>query len=184
VIRRFVPIESLEALVRRAREARAAARWAEATELYREATRDAVRFGRPFVVVDCLNALGAIAVEVDDLPRAERRFELALRLARSCGYPRGEAGALFDLGAIANTRGDRGKAIGHYRNGRWAYRRARSPAGEARALNSLAMVLADVGRWDAALRCYGKARQLARDMADPGMREPARTRAAEDLVRT
>ncbi|HET6638059.1 MAG TPA: HD domain-containing phosphohydrolase [Gemmatimonadota bacterium] len=166
MIRRFAPIESLDALVRRAREARSAARWSEATELYREATRDAVRFGRPFVVVECLNALGAIAFEVGDLHRAERRFELALRLARSSGHARGEAGALVNLGAIANVRGDYGDAIGHYRSGRWAYRRAGSAAGEARALNNLGMVLADVGRWDAASRCYRKARDLARDLGD------------------
>ena len=162
MIRRFAPIESLEALVQRAREARVAERWAEATDLYREATRDAVRFGRPFVVVECLNALGAIAFETGDLRRAERRFELALQLARSSGHAHGEAGALVNLGAIANVRGDYGEAIGRYRSGRWAYRRARSAAGEARALNNLASVLAGVGRWDAALRCYGKARQLVR----------------------
>lgn len=172
MIRRFAPIASLEALVRLAREARADRRWPEATELYRKATRDAVRFGRPFVLVECLNALGAIAFEVGDLARSERRFELSLRLARSSGHAHGEAVALVNLGAISNARGDYGEAIGRYRRGRWAYRRARSAAGEARALNSLAMVLADQGRWEAAARCYHRARVLARDLG------------GEDFVRT
>jgi putative nucleotidyltransferase with HDIG domain len=166
MIRRFAPIESLETQVRLAREARAAARWPEATQLYREATRDAVRLGRPFVVVECLNALGAIAFEIGDLQRAGRRFGLALRLASSSGHARGEAAALVNLGAIANVRGDYGEAIGHYRRGRWAFRRARSAAGEARALNNLGMVLADVGKWDAAARCYQQARELAGDLGD------------------
>lgn len=166
MIRRFAPIESLEIMVRHARDARAAARWPEATELYREATREAVRFGRPFVVVECLNALGAIAFEMGDLHRAGRRFELALRLARSSGHARGEAAALVNLGAISNVRGDYGEAIGHYRRGRWAYRRAGSAAGEARALNNLGMVLADMGKWNTAARCYQQARELARDLGD------------------
>lgn len=183
MIRRFAPIASLEALLRRAHEARAAARWLEATELFREATRDAVRYGRPFVVVDCLNALGMIALEIGDLDRAERRFELALRLARSSGHARGEAGALVNLGSIVSARGEHREAIGYYRSARWAYRRARSPAGEARALNNLAMILADMGRWDAALRCYGKARELARDLTPEAPRERAGTRTAEELAR-
>lgn len=169
MIRRFAPIQSLETLVRRARDARSAARWIEATELYREATRDAVRFGRPFVVVECLNALGAIAFEVGDLERADRRFGLALRLARSSGHAQGEAAALVSLGAISNMRGDYGEAIGHYRRGRWAYRRARSAAGEARALNNLGMAFAEVGKWDAAARCYQQARKLAADLGDEGL---------------
>lgn len=182
MIRRFAPIESLEALVRLAREARTSARWPEATELYREATRDAVRFGRPFVVVECLNALGAIAFEIGDLGRAERRFELALRLARSSGHTLGEGAALVNLGAISSFRGERGEAIGHYRRGRWAYRRARSAAGEARALRNLGMVLADVGRWDAAARCFQRGRELARDPDEED--HLARTRADEEIVRT
>jgi putative nucleotidyltransferase with HDIG domain len=128
-----------------------------------------VRFGRPFVVVECLNALGAIAFETGELERAGRRFELALRLARASGHARGEAAALVNLGAIANVRGEYGEAIGHYRRGRWAYRRARSAAGEARALNNLGMVLADVGKWDAAARCYQQARELAGNLGDENL---------------
>lgn len=169
MIRRFAPIESLEILIGQARDARAAARWPEATELYREATREAVRFGRPFAVVECLNALGAIAFEMGDLHRAGRRFELALRLARSSDHARGEAAALVNLGAISNVRGDYSEAIGHYRRGRWAYRRAGSAAGEARALNNLGMVLADVDKWNTAARCYQQARALARDLGDEGL---------------
>ena len=160
MIRRFAPIESLEDLVQRAREARSAARLDEATDLYRQATREAVRFARPFVVVDCLNALGAMAYQTRDRGRAARRFDLALRLARSSGHDRGEATALMNLGTIAFASGDHRTAITHYRRGRWAYHRARSAAGESRALDTLASVLADVGRSEAAARCRRRARQL------------------------
>lgn len=161
MIRRFTPIESLEDIIRRARAARSAARWDEATDLYRKATREAVRFGRPFAVVDCLNALGAMAYQARDPHRAARRFDLALRLARSSGHARGEATALMNLGTIAFASGDHRVAIAHYRRGRWAYHRARSAAGESRALDTLASVLADVGRLEAAARCRRRARQLA-----------------------
>lgn len=167
--RRPALVENLDALVARAADARKAARWQEATALLRVATREAVRLGRPTVVVESLNALGAIAFELGDLHKAGRRFELALRLARSCGHPRGEAAALVNLGAIANVRGEYGSAIGHYRRGRWAYRRAGSAAGESRALNNLGMVLADLGRWDAAARCYRRSHELAADQGDEGL---------------
>ena len=161
MIRRFTPIESLEDIIRRARAARSAARWDEATDLYRKATREAVRFGRPFAVVDCLNALGAMAYQARDPHRAARRFDQELMLARSSGHARGEATALMNLGTIAFASGVHRVAIAHYRRGRWAYHRARSAAGESRALDTLASVLADVGRLEAAARCRRRARQLA-----------------------
>jgi putative nucleotidyltransferase with HDIG domain len=167
--RRTFDEDGLEALLGRAGEARKTARWQEATALFRQATREALRLGRPMVVVESLNALGAIAFELGDLRKAGRRFELALRLARSCGHARGEAAALVNLGAIANVRGDYGQAIGNYRRGRWAYRRAGSSPGEARALNNLGMVFADLGRWDTAARCYRRARSLAADQDDESL---------------
>ena len=160
------PVADLDARLQRAGEARRSARWADATALYRAAVREAVRAGRQSVVVESLNALGAIAFELGDLQLGSRRFERALATARSIGYLRGEAAALVNLGAIANVKGEYATAIRHYRRGRWAYRRAGSPIGEARALNNLGMVLADLGRWEAATRCYERSREFAAQGGD------------------
>ncbi|HEY7471186.1 MAG TPA: HD domain-containing phosphohydrolase [Gemmatimonadota bacterium] len=161
--------EILDELVERARHARRAARWTEASALFTVAIREAVRSGRDIVVVECLNALGAIAFELGDLREAGRRFGLALRLSRSIGHLGGEAAALVNLGAIANVKGDYREAIQHYRRGRWAYRRAGRSTGEARALNNLGMVLADLGRLDSAARCYRRSHELALRERDEGL---------------
>lgn len=159
----------LETLLGRARDARLSARWADATALYRAAIRSALRGDRQAVVVESLNALGAIAFELGDLRLGGRRFERALRIARSIGHLRGEAAALVNLGAIANVKGEYGNALRRYRQGRWAYRRADSRLGEARALNNLGMVLADLERWEGAARCYERSRQLAAEAGDDNL---------------
>jgi hypothetical protein len=74
---RLTAAEDLDILVARARDARKAARWEEATALHRAATREAVRLGRPRVVVESLNALGAIAFELGDREQALTYLEMS-----------------------------------------------------------------------------------------------------------
>ncbi len=157
-----MPGISLAAIEARMRQLWSEGRGQEAAALASLGLITAHRQHQPaHTITPFLSLIGAVAFEQGELRQAEQRFGEVLHIARKAGTPKSEAAALSNLGAIANVRGDFATALWNYSCARGAFQRTKSTNGEARALQNMGMVLADLRRWKEAADCYEVARDLA-----------------------
>ncbi|HEU4564468.1 MAG TPA: tetratricopeptide repeat protein [Gemmatimonadaceae bacterium] len=126
-----------------------------------------------------LNLLGAAHFEVGELDAAAEGFGRALELASAEGDHLLVARATNNLGAIANIRGERERAIAHYQLAIPAYQRLGSVLGLAECHHNLAITFRDARRLDEADEHELRAMEFAREAGSARLRAMAQVGRAE-----
>jgi CHAT domain-containing protein/Tfp pilus assembly protein PilF len=94
---------------------------------------------------------------------AEGHYQRALELAHSSGYTAGEANALMGLARLRVGRGDYEEGLRLFEKSRRLWRGVSRKDNEIRALNSIGLVYAQLGKLPEALDSHGEALRLCAD---------------------
>jgi HD-GYP domain-containing protein (c-di-GMP phosphodiesterase class II) len=137
---------------------------AEARRLCRRSYDVARQSGQNRLAAEALNTLGAIDLATGSLDDARRTFLEARELGDGSRTLRGRIEQ--NLGILANIRGDRLEALGHYERSLEDYRAARDEQGCGIAYHNLGMVNADRGRLEAASCYYQESYAIAERTGD------------------
>jgi tetratricopeptide (TPR) repeat protein len=130
-----------------------------------------------------LNLLGAAHFAVGELDEATARFSDALELASQDDDLLLLARATNNLGLLANLRGEREKALAHYRLALPAYQRVGHHRGIAEGYHNLAITLRDLGELEEADEHERHAIEYATDGATPRLACMGRIGRAEIALR-
>lgn len=130
-----------------------------------------------------LNMLGVAELESGDVPAAEMALQRALELANSAGDHLIVARVTNNLGALANLRGERARALSLYRLAVPAFQRLGNDLGLAETYHNLAITHRDLGRAEEADRCQRRALGHARNAGDARMIAIAHVGRADLLLR-
>ena len=87
-------------------------RFEDALRHYEEALTLTKKSGAHLVRIDALNALGSVALAMEERARAQALRQEALDLARMAGYRRGQTDALVDLAILKRDEGEAAQAEG------------------------------------------------------------------------
>jgi predicted ATPase/class 3 adenylate cyclase len=104
--------------------------------------------------------LGRTYLLLGDTDEAEQRYHESMALAAAAADRAGEAGACFDLGALAYRRKAYAAALALIERSLALYRAARDQTGEGRALDRLGAIYTALGDEAKALECYQQALAL------------------------
>jgi tetratricopeptide (TPR) repeat protein len=113
------------------------------------------------------NLLGAAHFALGELEAASCAFSTALELGRDDADDLTVARATNNLGAIANVRGDRARALSLYQLAIPAYQRLGSALGLAQTYHNMAISLRDLGQYTRADDCERRAIEHARRAESP-----------------
>ncbi|HEU4641394.1 MAG TPA: tetratricopeptide repeat protein [Gemmatimonadaceae bacterium] len=125
------------------------------------------------------NILGAANFALGEIERAEAAFGRALELAYAAGDLLLVARVMNNLGAIANVRGARERALALYRLSLPAYERLECTVGLAETRHNIAITYRDLRCWAEAEAHERRALALAREAREPRLEQMARVGLAE-----
>ena len=133
----------------------------------RRTLRRVERSGDRAALRRAVNLSGAAYFELGELEDARRDFSRALELGREDADDLTVARATNNLGAIANVRGDRARALSLYQLAIPAYQRLGSALGLAQTYHNMAISLRDLGQYTRADECERRAIEHARRAESP-----------------
>ncbi|HSJ63473.1 MAG TPA: tetratricopeptide repeat protein [Gemmatimonadaceae bacterium] len=125
------------------------------------------------------NLLGAAAFELGDLTESHRAFARALELAGADGDHLLVARATNNLGAIANLRGDRERALTHFQLAIPAYQQLGHTRGLAESCHNIAIAYRDARRLEDAEDYERRAMEYAHESGSARVAAMARAGRAE-----
>ena len=130
-----------------------------------------------------MNMLGVAELESGDVPAADASLQRALELASAADDHLVVARVTNNLGALANLRGQRERALSLYRLAVPAFQRLGSDLGLAETYHNLAITHRDLGQLDQADRCQRRAIDHARGAGNARMVAMAHVGRAELSLR-
>lgn len=130
-----------------------------------------------------MNMLGVAELESGDVPAADASLQRALELASGAEDHLVVARATNNLGALANLRGQRERALSLYQLAVPAFQRLGSDLGLAETYHNLAITHRDLGQLDQADRCQRRAIEYAREAGNARMIAMAHVGRAELSLR-
>jgi CHAT domain-containing protein len=150
---------------------------------YRQALRFASALGDPMLEVDILNRLAEIEIDKRDRSRAyESHAQRSAELAEQSDYALGLAGALINLGVIADISNQPEKALGSFNRALALFGSEHDPAGQAEALINLGLSYGNSGSVNKAQELFDRALSFAQAAGD--RRKEARIDLGAALVLT
>ena len=153
---------AIEALLRRARQARLAGELMKAIGGFAEVERRAAALGSRRLVAEATAEIGVSRTALGDLESGRAALETALAAYEALGDLDGCARVAIGLGDAALKLGRRKEAVSRYQRSEQLYARAGDRYGMASALNHQGEARRQAGEIDAAEELYRRARGLLR----------------------
>ncbi len=131
---------------------------------FEEAARESAD---PRGIMRSLNLRGIAAFELGQMAGAQTAFDALMDMAEAERDEEMLARAANNLGAIANLRGDRHRALAYYHLSIPLYQRLERPRGLAQTFHNMGLACLDLGELTEAVTFYERAIETARSISYP-----------------